>query len=553
MRVKERVSTAADLGAQVDATFARWNRDDTPGCAVGVVQDGELVLERYYGMTDLEHGVPLGPRSTFDIASTSKQFTAALTLLLNDDGALSLDEDVQAYLPELPEYEAPITIRHLLHHTSGIRDYLALRLVAGIPDSDYFDMQDVIDLVARQKGLNFPPGSRHLYSNSGYVLLAVIASRVTGRSFDELCRERIFAPLGMEHSRFREDATRIVPGMVQMYTRDPRDDSLRKMVVNDDAVGDGALLTTLGDLALWERNLVTGTVGGDGFAERMATPGTPEGDPERYGFGLSNGEHRGLRTVSHGGNLHGYSGEFLRFPDQGLCVMVLANLGGFDSPGLARQVAELYLGEAMAPASSPAPGGAPGAAGAAAAAAEPAEVGELVGLYRDRETGVVIELVLEEGTLTAVVVDRRVPLTPREGCSFNGAYLDFVLDVVFTPDDEGATVMRFDHEGQTLLRAASITTPALSESQLAEFAGEYCSDEVDGACRIALDGDALAMWRGRASRVPLRPTLPDEFSTSFGGLRFARDEDGTVSEFEASMARTRGVLYRRVPPPRVAG
>jgi CubicO group peptidase (beta-lactamase class C family) len=489
--------------------------------------------------------VRLGPTSLFDIASTSKQFTAATILLLADDGRLDLDDPVQAYVPELPEYDAPVTVRHLVHHTSGIRDYIALRHIAGIDDRDWFGMQDVLDHVVAQRALNFAPGSRHLYSNSGYVLLAVIVSRLTGQSFGETCRERILAPLGMESSSFREDSALILHGMVQMYHLDERD-RLRKVTVNDDVVGDGALLTTLRDLARWDGNNVRRIVGGPDFFERMAASGTPPEDPVRYGFGLQSGDYRGLRTVSHGGNLTGFNGEYLRFPDQDLTVISLANHGGIDSSATARRVADVFLAGALSASSPPSAGDTPAGPLGDAAAQTAVAAAELVSQYRDADSGLVLDVVLgDAGELSVVVGDRTIPLVHRVGRLFTAHYQEIDLDVVFAPRDDGATELRFVHEGEPLLSGTSIPPLVAADIDLQAYAGAYCSDEVPGTCELTVDDGALVMRRCRAKPDRLRPALADEFATAYGSIRFVRDDGGSVTGMVASMSRTWGVQYWR--------
>jgi CubicO group peptidase (beta-lactamase class C family) len=539
-----RAAVAADLGERIGAVLARYARDDCPGVALGVVRAGELVLERYVGMADLELDVPMGPQALFDIASTSKQFTAAMTLLLSDGGRLDLDAPVRTYIPELPAYGDPEpTVRHLVHHTAGVRDYIALRHVAGIDDRDWFGMQDVLDHVVAQRGLNFTPGTRHLYSNSGYVLLAHIVARLTGVSFGEACNERIFTPLGMESSRFREDSSLILRGMVQMYRLD-ENEQLRKVVVNDDVVGDGALLTTLRDLARWEANYVHGTVGGADFFERMAAPGTPPDEEERYGFGLHSGEYRGLRTVGHGGNLHGFCGEFLRFPDHRLTVICLANHGGYDSPAIARRVADVFLGDVMQPADGTANDDGVAADIAAAEAQPYAGPDDVAGQYRDADTGMVFDLgVGDDGVLAVRLADIRLPFTHRAGRVFGVRYQDFDLTAFVTESRE----LRFVHEGEVLMKGAAIEPPPADALALDDYAGDYVSDEVPGVATLSVEDGTLVLARGRAKPDRLRPALPDEFATSFGSLRFHRGDSRRVTGFAASMSRTWGVEYRRKP------
>lgn len=539
---------AADVAARIDDIVSRWDRGDSPGVALGVVRGGELVLQRYAGMANLELGVPLGPASLFDIASTSKQFTAAMILLLADQGLVGLDDPVQAYVPELPEYDEPITVRHLVHHTSGIRDYIAVRMIAGFDDRDYFDMQDVIDHVAAQRGLNFPPGTKHMYSNSGYVLMAVVVQRVTGMSFQAACRQRLFSPLGMESSAFREDSSLVHPGMVQMYHLDEKD-VLRKVTVNDDVVGDGALQTTLPDLARWAANYSRGTVGGPDFLARMSASGTPEDDETRYGFGLMCGEYRGVRTVHHGGNLQGFNGQFLCVPEHDLAVICLANHGGIDSSAIVNRVVDVYLEDVLAPEGEAGGGDARGAALVAQATAlDAVAASDLAGQYRDAESGLVLDVVADQaGAPVIKLAEYSLPLAHRTGRIYSGRFQEIDFEAAFVPDEQGNTGLHLVHEGEVLMGGTRIQAMDAAGLDLAEYAGDYRSDEAPLPCRIVLDGDTLVLQRGRAKPDRLRATLPDELATRFGTLRFQRDAAGRVSGFTATMSRSGGVLYERVP------
>lgn len=527
--------TLPDSGVaeRVDALFAKWHTSADPGCALGIVQEGELVHEGYFGMADLEHDIAHSPASVFDIASTSKQFTAAAALILDRSGQLSLDDPVQGYVPELPDYASAITLRHLVHHTSGIRDYIALRHLAGWRDGDHLDMQDVLDLLAAQRDLDFDPGSKHRYSNSGYVLLAIIVSRVTGKSFPEWCSERLLEPLGMAASGFREDSGAVVPGLVQSYTR-RSDGRLLKTIENEEVYGDGGLLTTLRDLARWERNFLSEEVGGPGFMRAMSTPGTPEGVDERYAFGLQVGEHRGRRTVSHGGNLRGYSGDFIRFPDERLAVMCLANIGGFDAGGLARQVADVVLGsESARTANRIVP-----------AAAEPLDAATVCGHYVVEDAGILIRVTVADSGLRAEVGDQTLELRPGPG-GYSAEYQDVTLDIRFEPGDgESPDRLRFLLTGDSLLTAVRVQPPPADSILLGEYTGRYQSSELATYASIVQDDTALYLQRGRAPRERLTPVRPDEFSLSFGSVRFTRDAGGEIDGFVFGMSRAGGVLFR---------
>src|SRR5688500_16593639 len=287
--------------AKVDEIFKVYARPDSPGCAVGVYKDGGVLLTRAYGMANLDHDVPLTPRSVFHVASVSKQFTAAAILLLAQDGKLSLDDPIQKHVKELADFGEPVTIRHLLNHTSGIRDQWDLLGLAGWRYSrDLITDDDVLQLLARQKDLNFGPGERHLYSNSGYTLLAVVVSRASGKTFREFTTERIFKPLGMTSTFFRNNFNEVVKGQAYGYARSGPD--FRLSVTNFDTAGATSLMTTVDDLAKWHANFDTPVVDGQPMLEALLTRGVlTDKRPIDYAFGISHGTYRSVPTVSHGG------------------------------------------------------------------------------------------------------------------------------------------------------------------------------------------------------------------------------------------------------------
>src|ERR1700722_11910879 len=248
--------------ARVDQLCEPWDKPDSPGCAVAVMKDGRIVHERGYGMADLEHDAKITPTSVFHVASISKQFTAAAVLLLAQEGKLSPDDEARRYLPELPDFGVPITLRHLLHHTSGLRDQWELVSLAGWRYSlDLITDADVLSVVSRQRELNFPPGSEYLYSNTGYTLLAQIVKHVSGQTFRELTTERLFRPLAMHRTHFRDNHAEIVPDIAYGYEK--TGDHFELSIPNFDTVGATSLLTTVEDLALWDENFYTTRVGGE--------------------------------------------------------------------------------------------------------------------------------------------------------------------------------------------------------------------------------------------------------------------------------------------------
>lgn len=405
--------------SKVDAVFARWT-SSTPGCAVGVSKDGKAVLQKAYGMADLEHDVPNRPDTIFEAGSVSKQFTAAAVLLLAQEGKLSLDDPARKYIPELPDYGVPLTIRHMLQHTSGLRDWGEIGSIAGWPrTSRAYTHAHVLDIVRRQKGLNFTPGAQYSYSNSGYNLAAVIVARVSGKSFADFSRERIFAPLGMTRTSWRDDFTRIVKDRAMAYQT--AGDGFRTEMPFENVHGNGGLLTTVGDLLKWNENFVNPKVGDAAFLKVQQQPGRlNDGSAHQYAMGLTVRDYKGLPEVGHSGSTAGYRAHLTRFPQQRLSVAVLCNVSSGSATGAAMTVAELYLGDAIKALTTtagnrPQPQRTP-------FTADPKEFAAYAGRYHSDEAEVTYDVAIEAD---ALVIKRRpdvvMRLRPTAKDEFSGA------------------------------------------------------------------------------------------------------------------------------------
>src|SRR5579871_2180040 len=338
---------------RVDELFQKMDSTVSPGCALSVMRDGQIIYERGYGMADLDHNIPITPATVFHVASMSKQFTAASILMLAQEGKLSLDDPVRKYIPELPDFGVPVTIRQLIHHTSGLRDQWDLLGLAGWRYSlDLITDEDVLSVVSRQRDLNFTPGSKHLYSNTGYTLLAQVVKRVSGQSFREFTTARIFEPLNMKSTHFRDDHAEIVKNMAYGY--EPAKDTYRISLTNFDTVGATSLLTTVEDLIHWDENFYHPEVGGEALIKQMLERGKlNNGEQLDYASGLVVGTYRGLATVDHGGADAGYRSDMIRFPDQHFSVACLCNLATANPSDLARRVAAIYLAQEMKPEEKP--------------------------------------------------------------------------------------------------------------------------------------------------------------------------------------------------------
>ncbi|NIN70712.1 MAG: serine hydrolase [Gemmatimonadetes bacterium] len=340
---------SAAIAPRVDSVFSEYDRTDSPGCALGVIRDGELIYARGYGMANLDLGVAITPASVFRIGSTSKQFTAAAVVLAAQNGELSLDDDIRGYLPEMPDYGKTVTIRDLLHHTSGIRDYIRLMYLSGLREDDWYTDDEVLVMLARQQATNFEPGSEYLYSNSGYFLISQIIERATGLTLREYAQQHIFRPLGMTHTHFHDDHKEIVANRASGY-QPVRGGGFRISMTTLDMVGDGGVFTTVEDLLMWDRNFYEPRVGGDVFLRTMLRRGVlTGGDTLSYALGLGHATYRGLPTVRHGGAWVGFRAQMIRFPEQRFSVICLCNLATANPTDLAERVADVYLADLLAP------------------------------------------------------------------------------------------------------------------------------------------------------------------------------------------------------------
>jgi CubicO group peptidase (beta-lactamase class C family) len=387
------------LNEKVDKLFSQWNKPDSPGCALGVIKEGKFVYKRGYGSANLDYNVPLSSESVFYIASTSKQFTAASILLLVRRSVISLDDDIRKYFPELPKYEAPITVNHLVHHTSGVRDYLELMGMAGRKMDEPFGNEEAVEWIARQKGLNFKPGEKFLYSNSNYVLMAEIVRRASGKSLREFADENIFRPLGMANTHFNDDRAAVVKNRVVSYAP-INGGRFRQFIKTIEAMGDGNLLTSVEDLAKWDQNFYDNKVGGEGFSQQMLTRSKlNNGEEISYAFGLGTDEYKGLKAVAHGGGFMGFRTEMIRFPEQRFTVICLCNVGETNPGALARQVADIYLADQIKPAEAKS-NNPPAASRTQTSLTLTAEqLSEYAGAYYSEELDATFRFVIEDGML----------------------------------------------------------------------------------------------------------------------------------------------------------
>jgi CubicO group peptidase (beta-lactamase class C family) len=510
--------------AEVDRIFAGFNTH-TPGCAVGVAERGTIALRAGYGMADLERGMPVTADTVFESGSVAKQFTAMAILLLAQQGKISLDDPMRKYLPELPDYGAPLTIRHVLSHVSGLREWRLVATFSGTPEGTYvLDNHDLLRIASKQRALNFDPGTVWSYTNTGFNIATILIERAlgNGKTFGEFTREAIFEPLQMTHTRWRDDFRAVVPNRALAYAF--RAEGWIQDTPVENIIGAGGMLSTVGDWLLWNENFTHAKVGGPEIVKMQQTPAVlSSGKTISYAAGLTVGTFDGFREVSHGGSTGGYRTWLARYPDKGVSVAVMCNSAQANPTQLGRETARLWTGGAPAPSSAP-------------FAVEPATLEKLAGMYRKMRDNTVAEVRVRDRKL----MFDRAALTPVGAAEFSAGGNKFLFrDSRFsevTPD------------GDIVYERVEPAHP--SDSELATLAGNYESGETGSTLTVVAKPGELTLSIGWNKPVRLRPTFRDAFMMEGGGgptsIVFHRNQSGKITGLSAGDDRVWDLRFTRV-------
>lgn len=477
----------------VHKIFAAFN-NQTPGCSVGVAEAGKVVFTAGYGMADLERRVPITADTVFESGSVAKQFTAATLMLLAQEGKLSLDDPLTKLLPELKNYTTPFTIRQVIHHTSGLREWRPLAYFNGEAEGTrVITNHDILRYAAQQKTLNFDPGTTYSYSNTGYNMSAILVERALGgkQSFPEYTQARIFAPLGMTHTQWRDDFRRIIAGRALAYGK--RNGEYVSQTPIENIIGAGGLLTTVKDLLLWNENFTHAKVGGTDFVKAQQIPTALSGGRKiTYAAGLQVTQQFGTSEVAHSGATGGYRTWLARYPDKQVSVAVLCNAADAVPTTLGRQAAQLWLG-----APSPAPNA-------------PVDLSGLIGLYRNTRNNTTFEI--------------------KSGSTRPGGG-------ELTPIDSPVKGFRLtDANDTSLFERVEPFQP--SAAQLKDYVGVFRSSEAPLPLEIRLnDKGVLAAYVGHQEAVEMKPTYKDAFTSANGAIRFYRDSQGRITSLSIGDGR----------------
>jgi len=531
--------------AFVDQLMRPFTGRDRPGAVVSVLRHGEVVLARGYGMANLTYGVPMTENTGMSIASISKQFTGMAILLLEQDGKLSLDDDIRKHIPELKDFGTPVTLRHMLNHTSGYREVLNFLPIAGWNSTDAMTRDVPIRIIQRQPNLQNVPGAEYNYNNTTFMLLATVVERVSGMGYTGFMEGRIFRPLGMNDTTIKTHQGQVIPNSSQGYAN-AREGGYRYVTDFASAYGASGIISTARDMAKWMLNYRDATVGGHEAIEALTTPAVlAGGDTTGYGLGIGIGEWRGQTLYGHGGGETSHESYFAYFPDIESGVFVSGSHPAF-SREVWSDVAEAYFGDELEPAESE-DEEVEASADVSAPTAEQLEA--IAGRYIAEREGLVIDVTVEDGHLFAQVPNRtKRSLTPTSDSTFDFVDLPAAMTFHYEADN---SVNRATRHHTRDVRLDRVDAAVLNGDQLEAFAGRYYNAELETIYTLKLEDGTLKAFHARNEPFTVRHVVDDEFNGGAWYLRqikFDRDPTGAISGFMASNGRTRGVWFQKMEP-----
>jgi len=524
-------ATPAEL---TDHLFSRFHKPDSPGCAVGVSRDGKVVHQKGYGMANLELSVPISRDTMFYLGSTSKEYTAMAVLLLAGQGAWKLEDPIRKWLPQLPSYMQPITIRRLLEHTSGVRDYIGLWTLSAPAEDAALTDQQVWDILLRQKGLNFRPGDEFLYSNSNYFLLAHILRPVAFRMLPDFARERIFDPLGLRHTLYYTDRFALLPHRATGYSTD-KTGAYRINTTTLDVAGDGGVFTNIEDALKWISVIAQPPQPYAAAVSQMMTRAVlNSGDYAEYGRGLMLKKHRGLDIVSHAGGLRGYRSELLWIPSKKLGVACLCNTSDADAGRLARGVADAWMGPAAEPARPN---------------LTPAEFRRKTGVFRDGNSGDYLQVIYGGGRFVALFQGFQIDLWPETPMRFRAeSPLSFEIEFERAGERDEPRFIRVESESHRRVHFDRVTLDRNRPADLPSFEGDYYCEEAQSRMTVRIVDGMLNLEQREQQIAALEPMQHDRYRSATLNVEFERDPAGKIRGFRLNTGRVRGLAYARVKP-----
>ncbi len=538
---------ATDPAKLTDQMMSRFDGPNSPGAAIRVWRDGETLYSNTSGMANLTYGLPFEEDTRTNIGSTSKQFTAFAVMLQAERGHLSLDDDIRTHIPELPRFDGTIQVRHLITHTSGLREFLNLLRMTGrrLDRGDWIDRSELIDIVQRQPALQNAPGAEWNYNNTAFGLAAAIVERTSGQDFHAFMEDNVFGPLGMTGSMVRPSPRHMVPNQSEGYT--PTEDGYRQIGDLGGAVGAGAVYSTIGDLQTWVENYADPRVGTrESIDEMMTSFVLTDGEETGYGYGLSVDEQGGLKRVHHGGADVAHRSMLVYYPEINAGITTQSNHAQFNS-NLAFELAEAFFKDAMELEEEEE---------AVASEFDPEDYDaedfdEFVGRYAlDAAPTFILTFSRDGDTFyTQATGQPRIEMVPTSDSTFR--LLPVEASVTFLRGDDGDVAAAIMNQGGQQQRATRLADDAPEEwkpdeEALADFTGRFFSEELETYYTFTVEDGDLVMQQRRLDAATLTPGEKDSFSGGGMSYAFERDRNGQVIGFYLSNVRTRDVRFGRV-------
>ena len=512
---------ADSLTKRVDAVFAEYDKTNSPGCALAILKDGKIIYERAFGMSNLEYNIAINPTSIFHIASISKQFTAAAIIRLSLEGKLSLNDDIRKYIPEVPDFGHPITFNNLIHHTSGIRDQWDLQGLAGWREGDLINEKDILEMLSRQKSLNFLPGEEYLYCNSGFTLVGIAVKKITGVSLRDYSDSVFFKPLGMTSTHFHSDHSEITLNRTSAYFKDDNGKWKISIPVFDN-YGATSLFTTVEDLAKWDENFFNKKIGGDEFIKAMMLTGKlNDGTPQNYASGLVIGSYKGYRTEGHSGADAGYRSNLLRFPEEHFSVIIFANLANINTASLSNKVADIFLIDKSIPTPN--------------IKIDSNILKGWAGDYFDMNTQSTFKLDYKNEKLLTGTSE----LVPLSNSVFNNRSTTYTFS-----GDTSKNKLEIKSTGLKTKTYIKVKRNLLSATELQFYQGDFYSEELDVKYSITVKDSVLQIKIPRHEEIEVSPFIKDIFADGFV-LRFIRNKKNIIEGFYLSTGRVRNLYFSK--------
>ncbi len=528
---------SAETKKQIDSIFNEYK--DSPGVAIAVMQKGEVVFLKGYGIANLEHRIPIDPKTTkFNIGSTSKQVTVFAVLLLAEQKKLSMDDDIRKHIPEIPDFGKKVTLRNLAHHTSGVRSELALLAMAGWSPGDVITRNMVLQMIYRQKELDFEPGEESSYSNSGFTLLSEVVERVSGKSFAAFTTENIFKPLEMDDSFFVDSHQTIIPNMAYPYFTSQGVNY--KSIANEGYSGSTGVFTTASDLTKWALNFREPKVGSKKIIDEMNTLGKLN-NGETFGFGMGQfiEDYRGVKQIQHGGGTAGYIAYLGRFPEQDLNVILMGNSSSINARGRSLQVADIFLERYLKDSNENS---------AKRISLSNGQLSKHTGAYWNNKDRSVQVSVNGNNLNYAIGGGPNVTLAPVGARDFEMLDTGIARIVRFKTDNKGKNTMHVIEGGREVETFETYTPKIYESEELKLYAGSYYSEELLTTYNLIIENGDLVVRHLRFGDNVLTPVILDVFTNTswrFSTLKFEKNSSGKISGFRISSMRARNIYFEK--------